>query len=87
MHDPLGSRWTRLTLVAVFMTPLAVGFWLESRWLTQAGVCGLLVHYASRNSLHVPVCLANNGGRNRSAGLPIRQRAHPPLQVIIAGPS
>jgi hypothetical protein len=37
MPDPLRSPWTRLALVAVFLTPLAVGFGLESRWLTQAG--------------------------------------------------
>jgi hypothetical protein len=37
MTDPLRSPWTRLALVAVFLTPVAAGFWLESRWLTQAG--------------------------------------------------
>jgi hypothetical protein len=26
-----------VALLAIFLAPVAVGFWLESRWLTQAG--------------------------------------------------
>jgi hypothetical protein len=37
MADPLRSPWTRLTLLAIFLAPVAAGFALESRWLTQAG--------------------------------------------------
>jgi len=37
MPNPLRSPWTRLALVGIFLTPLAVGICLESRWLTQAG--------------------------------------------------
>jgi hypothetical protein len=37
MPDPLRSPWTRLALAAVFLAPVAMGFALESRWLTQAG--------------------------------------------------
>jgi hypothetical protein len=45
MPDPLRSPWTGLALVAVFLTPLAVGFALESQWLTQVGfiVLGLFI--------------------------------------------
>jgi hypothetical protein len=37
MPDPLRSPWTRLALVGIFLAPLALGLYLESRWLTQAG--------------------------------------------------
>jgi hypothetical protein len=37
MPDPLRSPWTRLSYVAVFLAPVALGFCLESRWLTQLG--------------------------------------------------
>jgi hypothetical protein len=37
MPDPLRSPWTRLSLAAVFLAPVAAGFLLESRWLTQLG--------------------------------------------------
>jgi hypothetical protein len=37
MLDPLRSPWTRLALVDIFLAPLALGFCLGSRWLTQAG--------------------------------------------------
>jgi hypothetical protein len=37
MPDPLRSPWTRLALMGIFLAPLALGFCLESRWLTQAG--------------------------------------------------
>jgi hypothetical protein len=37
MTDPLRSPWTRLSYVAVFLAPVALGFWLESRWLIQLG--------------------------------------------------
>jgi hypothetical protein len=43
MPDPLRSAWTRLALLGIFLAPLAVGFLLESRWLTQAGFIGLFV--------------------------------------------
>jgi hypothetical protein len=37
MPDPLRSPWTRLSYVAVFMTPLALGFCFGSRWLSHIG--------------------------------------------------
>jgi hypothetical protein len=37
MPDPLGSRWIRLSYVAVFLTPLALSFCFESRWLSHVG--------------------------------------------------
>jgi hypothetical protein len=36
MPDPLRSRWTRLTLVAIMLAPLGVGFWLEEAGLIHA---------------------------------------------------
>jgi hypothetical protein len=35
--DPLRSPWVHVALAAIFLTPVAAGFALESRWLTQAG--------------------------------------------------
>jgi hypothetical protein len=43
MPDPLRSPWTRLALMVIFLSPLTVGFCLESRWLTQAGFIVLFV--------------------------------------------
>jgi hypothetical protein len=43
MPDPLRYPWTRLALMAVFLTPLAVEFLLESKWLIQAGFILLFV--------------------------------------------
>jgi hypothetical protein len=37
MTDPLRSPWIRLALAAIFLSPVAAGFALESRWLTQLG--------------------------------------------------
>jgi hypothetical protein len=45
MPDPPRFPWTGIALVALFLTPLAVGFALESQWLTQVGfiVLGLFI--------------------------------------------
>jgi hypothetical protein len=43
MPDPLRSPWTRLSLAAIFLAPVAAGFCLESRWLIQAGFIVLFV--------------------------------------------
>jgi hypothetical protein len=36
MPDPLRSPWTRLSYVLVFLSPLVLGFCLESRWVTAS---------------------------------------------------